>query len=108
MIRERQGRGGGGTSGSGGRGAAGGGGRGGWGGAPAPQGRACGRGGRARMVPRPTQQAGSLVGRCSGACIMCISMQPDGRDGVVAPYNILAPRTPAPDVDGPEGSVRLE
>jgi hypothetical protein len=29
--------------------------------------------------PSPTQQAGSLVGRCLGACTMYISMQPDGR-----------------------------
>jgi hypothetical protein len=29
--------------------------------------------------PRPTRQAGSSGSRCSGACIMCISMQRDGR-----------------------------
>jgi hypothetical protein len=35
--------------------------------------------------PSPTPQAGSLVGRCLGACTMCISMQPDGRLELLRP-----------------------
>src|SRR5262249_2139071 len=49
-----------------------------------------GLGQRAPCGSSPTAHAnptgGSSGGRCSGACIMCISTQPDGRDGVVAPY----------------------
>jgi putative transposase len=47
---------------------------------------------RADRLRRPssTQQAGSLVGRCLGACTMCISMQPDGRMELLRPTAISA------------------
>jgi hypothetical protein len=46
---------------------------------------------RADRLRRPssTQQAGSLVGRCLGACTMCISMQPDGRMELLRPTGIM-------------------
>ena len=40
------------------------------------------------LRPSPTPQAGSSGSRCSGACITCITMQPDGRMELSRPTGV--------------------